>query len=96
MNLLWVRINDFFAILGLEDHMWMKDTGSTYKTNIRSNDFYKEGETWDYPFGSAQERRNYVHMGGCHGSLNLQNPEKYPRQSFARLHNLVGQLAHHQ
>ena len=51
------QINDFFKMIGLEDDMWMKDTGSTYKVNIRFNDFYKKGETWDYPFGSAEGRR---------------------------------------
>ena len=90
------QINDFFAILGLEDHMWMKDTGSTYKTNIRFNDFYQKGETWDYPFGSAQERLEDCPHGWLSWfMLNLQKPEKFTRNSFARLHNLVGQLAHH-
>lgn len=88
------QINDFFAILGLEDHMWMKDTGSTYKTNIRFNDFYKKGETWDYPFGSAHERLELCPHGWMSWfTLNLTQPEKYTRDTFARLHNLVGQLA---
>jgi len=90
------QINDFFQILGLKDEMWMKDTGSTYKVNIRFNDFYKKGETWDYPFGSAQERLELCPHGWMSWfALNLLQPEKYPRRSFARLHNLVGQLAHY-
>jgi len=90
------QINDFFQTLGLKDDMWMKDTGSTYKVNIRFNDFYKKGETWDYPFGSAVERLETCPQGWMSWfTLNLLKPDKFTRNTFARSHNLVGQLAHY-
>jgi len=90
------QINDFFEAIGLEDHMWMKDTGSTYKVNIRFNDFYKKEETWDYPFGDAMERLELCPHGWMSWfALNLQKPEKFTRNTFARCHNIIGQLAHY-
>lgn len=90
------QINDFFAILGLEDHMWMKETGSTYKVNIRFNDFYKKGETWDYPFGDAMERLEKCPHGWMSWfALNLLKPSKFTRNTFSRSHNIIGQLAHY-
>ena len=88
------QINDFFKMIGLEDEMWMRDTGSTYKVNIRFNDFYKQGETWDYPFGSAEERRLDLKNGWMDWfRLNLEKPDKFTRATFARCFNIVGHLA---
>jgi len=88
------QINDFFHILGLEDEMWMKETGSTYKTNIRFNDFYQKGETWDYPFGTAEEMRKDLPDGYMSWFyLNLFKPEKFHRGTFAKCFNIVGHLA---
>jgi tryptophan halogenase len=90
------QINDFFALLELEDDQWMKDTGSTYKVNIRFNDFYKNGETWDYPFGTAQERLSVIPHGWMSWfALNLTKPEKFHRGTFATTFNSVGHLAYH-
>ena len=89
------QINDFFAILDLKDDMWMKDTGSTYKVNIRFNDFYQQGETWDYPFGKALPiiDEMYPHGWMSWFALNLRKPDKFSRDTFARSHNAVGHLA---
>ena len=89
------QINDFFAILDLKDDMWMKETGSTYKVNIRFNDFYQQGETWDYPFGKAQPIINEMYPHGWMSwfALNLRKPDKFSRDTFARSHNAVGHLA---
>ena len=91
------QINDFFHILGLKDEMWMKETGSTYKVNIRFNDFYKQGETWDYPFGKAKPigEGRYPHGWMSWFALNLLKPDKYTRDTFSRSHNPVGHLAWH-
>ena len=90
------QINDFFDLLELEDHQWMKDTGSTYKVNIRFNDFYKKGETWDYPFGVAVDRIDSLPHGWMSWfALNLTKPEKFHRGTFARTFNSVGHLAYH-
>ena len=88
------QINDFFHLLGLNDDEWMRETGSTYKVNIRFNDFYKEGETWDYPFGTSHERMYEMQHGWMSWfALNYHKPEKFHRGTFATTFNSVGHFA---
>ncbi len=88
------QINEFFKLLDLKDEQWMAATGATYKVNIRFNDFYQKGETWDYPFGSAEKVLKEVPHGWMSWfSLNLTRPEKYHRGTFSECFNSVGALA---
>ena len=88
------QINDFFHLLELNDDEWMRETGSTYKVNIRFNDFYKVGETWDYPFGTSHERMYEMQHGWMSWfALNYHKPEKFHRGTFATTFNSVGHLA---
>ena len=71
----------------------MRDTGSTYKSNIRFNDFYKKGETWDYPFGKSTIVNDLPHGWMSWFRLNIEKPEKFTRDTFARCLNIIGHLA---
>ena len=88
------QINDFFALLDLTDEEWMKETGSTYKSNIRFTDFYKKGETWDYPFGKSTIVNDLPHGWMSWFALNIEKPEKFTRDTFARSMNIIGHLAY--
>ena len=88
------QINDFFALLDLKDEEWMKETGSTYKSNIRFTDFYKKGETWDYPFGKSTIVDDLPHGWMSWFALNIEKPEKFTRDTFARSMNIIGHLAY--
>lgn len=88
------QINDFFALLDLKDEEWMRETGSTYKSNIRFTDFYKKGETWDYPFGKSTIVNDLPHGWMSWFALNIEKPEKFTRDTFARSMNIIGHLAY--
>ena len=88
------QINEFFALLGITDDQWMKETGATYKTNIRFNDFRVKGESWDYPFGGARDQVESYHHGWMTWfTLNLLNPKKWHNGTFATSYNPVAHLA---
>ena len=88
------QINEFFALLGITDDQWMKETGATYKTNIRFNDFRVKGESWDYPFGGAKDQVDSYHHGWMTWfTLNLLNPKKWHNGTFATSYNPVAHLA---
>ena len=88
------QINDFFALLDLTDEEWMKETGSTYKSNIRFTDFYKKGETWDYPFGKSTIVNDLPHGWMSWFALNIEKPEKFTRDTVVRSMNIIGHLAY--
>jgi tryptophan halogenase len=44
-------INLFLHLLNLNDEDWMEYCNATHKLSIQFTDFYKKGETFQYPFG---------------------------------------------
>ena len=49
------HINRWMKFIGIEDKDFMPDTNASYKMSIKFTDFSKEGVSFHYPFGSAQD-----------------------------------------
>ena len=47
------QIRGWATYLDIEDKSFLKHTDGTYKLSIQFTDFYKKGETFHYPFGTA-------------------------------------------
>ena len=46
------HINQFFHMMGMNDHDWMPACNATYKNSIQFTDFYKKGTRFQFPFGN--------------------------------------------
>lgn len=56
-------INAFLHLLGLEDKDWMPHCNATHKLAIKFRNFYKQGETFYYPFGDKDTKNT---INGIH------------------------------
>ncbi len=83
------HINNYMALLDLEDKDWMKECSATYKTSIQFTDFKEKGYTFQYPFGEYKAYNN-----GLSDFFDIQYA--YPEISdldFARSHSINALMA---
>ena len=77
-----LSINELFQYLGLRDQDWMKNCNATYKTSIAFENFYKKGESFQYPFGVVTVEND--EYGKKWFQLKEHFPKIFTQDTFAK------------
>src|SRR6056300_232874 len=75
------QIRGWTALLGIDDKDFITHTDGSYKLSIKFKDFYKKGEAFHYPFGTANTDNNLA-IGNDWWLKKIYKPET-PNSDYA-------------